>query len=106
MGKLKNIETKAEFDELLKSEKRLIVVDFFADWCGPCKMIGPKIEAMEKEMPDVCFVQVNVDDNSETAEECGISAMPTFKLYKNGEMVAEVVGASEQKIRDAIKSNM
>jgi len=102
---VKEIKTKDEFDELVKSTSKLIVIDFFATWCGPCKMIAPKLEEWEKTYEaDVVFVKVDVDDNGETAEACGISAMPTIKFYKGGAEVSEVVGANTGKIEDEIKA--
>lgn len=98
------LETKADFDKSIASEK-LTVVDFYAQWCGPCKMIAPKIEQMAKENPDVQFAKVDVDVNEETAESCGITAMPTFILYKNGQKVAEMTGANEAKLKELIKTH-
>lgn len=68
-------------------------------------MIAPKLEAMSEKYADVVFAKCDVDDNSDTAEAVGISAMPTFKFYKGGVQVAEVVGASEQKIEAAINEH-
>ncbi|KAI8509748.1 glycerol ether metabolic process [Branchiostoma belcheri] len=94
--------TKAEFEALL-NENATVVVDFTAVWCGPCKMIGPKFDDMEKEFPTIKFAKVDVDKNSEVAMEQGVSAMPTFKCYVNGEKVDEVVGADEAKLREMIE---
>jgi len=100
------IETKDEFHKFLKDAgDKLVVVDFTATWCGPCKMIGPKFEAMAAEYKEICCCKVDVDDNAETAEFCGISAMPTFKAYKNEQQVDEIVGASEDKLRAMIEKN-
>lgn len=82
-----------------------MAVDFTASWCGPCRMIGPKFAEMEKEFPDVVFIKVDVDENSETAEAENINAMPTFKFYKNGKKVDEFCGANEGRLRDMIKKN-
>jgi len=105
---VKEMKSKEDF-ETAKNGDTLCVVDFFADWCGPCKMIAPKLEAMSEseEFKDkVVFVKVNVDDLEDVAESCGISAMPTFHFYKNGQKVAEVVGASEPKIREEINKQL
>ncbi|XP_048757092.1 thioredoxin-like [Ostrea edulis] len=99
---VKTVNTKADFDAVIKEDK-LTVVDFYATWCGPCRMIAPKIEEMEKEFSGVNFIKVDVDENSETAEDCGISAMPTFFFYKAGNKLDEVVGASEASIREKIE---
>ncbi|ESO94519.1 hypothetical protein LOTGIDRAFT_203919 [Lottia gigantea] len=85
---------------------KLICIDFSASWCGPCKMIGPKFEAMAKEF-DGKFIalKVDVDAVPELSEEYDVSAMPTFLCFKNGKKVAEIVGASEEKLRDMLKCN-
>uniref|UniRef100_A0A3B4WGX5 Thioredoxin n=1 Tax=Seriola lalandi dorsalis TaxID=1841481 RepID=A0A3B4WGX5_SERLL len=96
---------KAEFDKALADAgDKLVVVDFTASWCGPCQRIAPVFAALADEMPDVVFVKVDVDENDEVASDCGISSMPTFQFYKSGAKVHEFSGASEEKIRDAIKS--
>lgn len=98
---VKKLENKPDFDNALKSTK-LVVVDFFAEWCGPCKYLAPILEELQKENPTVEFYKVDVDENSEVAEEQSISAMPTIKFFKNGTSVAEVVGADANKIKDLV----
>ena len=66
---------------------KLIVIDFFATWCGPCKMIAPKLEQMDKDMDNVVFLKVDVDEAEDVAQEYNISAMPTFVFLKNGQKV-------------------
>ena len=78
---------------------RLLAIDFTATWCGPCKMIGPLFEAMAGDFPFVDFAKVDVDDNQETAAQCGIRAMPTFKLYRAGQQVADFTGADQNRLR-------
>ena len=102
---VKQLATKAEFDEVLKSNTKLVAVDFTASWCGPCQRIGPKFVAMAAEYDDVVFIKVDVDENAETAEFCGIEAMPTFQFFKGSVKVDELVGASEQALKDKIESN-
>jgi len=102
--KMKDLQTKEDFDHFLKEAgSKLVVIDFYAEWCGPCKMIGPAVLKMADEFKDVCFAKVNVDENSETAEEEDITAMPTFKFYKNGSQVDYLTGANVEKLREKIK---
>lgn len=101
--KMRVLETKEDFDSFLKDAgSKLVVIDFYADWCGPCKIIAPKFLKMADEFTDVCFAKVNVDENSDTAEAEDITAMPTFKLYKNGNKIDELTGANEAKLREKI----
>lgn len=87
----------------LTSRQAVKVVDFYADWCGPCKLLAPMLENLSKKYPKVNFYKVNTDDLQETAGSCGIRAMPTVQIYKNGRKVAEVVGANIGKIESEIK---
>ena len=79
-----------------------VVVDFTATWCGPCQRIAPIFTKLAEEMPEVCFVKVDVDENEEVAQECGVESMPTFQFYKSGLKVHEFSGAAEDKIKAAI----
>jgi thioredoxin 1 len=71
-----------------------VVVDFWAEWCGPCKMIGPQLEELSEEMAGkVKFVKLNVDENQQTAIKYGVRSIPTLILFKDGEAVDIKVGA-------------
>merc|ERR1712113_142419 len=101
---VKELKTKAEFDDAIKSDK-LVVVDFTATWCPPCQMIKPKFhELAEKEKDAVDCVAVDVDENAETAEACGISCMPTFQFYKGGAKVDEMQGANYDGLVEKINA--
>jgi len=106
---VKEIESLDDFDALLAEaakEGKLLIVDFHAVWCGPCKMIAPKIVAMEEEMKDACiFVKVDVDEAGEIAERYEIQAMPTFLFFLNGVQVDKMTGANEAKLRETITKN-
>lgn len=81
------------FKELVLEAKVPVLVDFFADWCGPCKMMAPVVEELANELGDKAKVyKVNVDDSPETAETYGIMSIPTFMVFKDGAPVKTQVG--------------
>lgn len=84
--------TDAEFDSVIQSDTP-VLVDFWAEWCGPCKAIAPTLDALSTEFDGkVKIVKLNVDENQETAAKFGIRSIPTLKLFKNGEEIDMVVG--------------
>ncbi|KAL5246895.1 hypothetical protein ACHWQZ_G018938 [Mnemiopsis leidyi] len=83
-------------------DDKLVVVDFWATWCGPCKMIGPKFAKLSKEETDVTFYKVDVDEVSEVAEQEEIEVMPSFKFYKNGSCVETLKGSSEARLKELV----
>ena len=89
----KSITDKNFENEVLKS-KGLILVDFWAEWCGPCKMIGPSLEEISEEMEgDILITKINIDENPSTPQKYGVKGIPTLLLFKDGEVVAEKIGA-------------
>ncbi|KAM0717598.1 hypothetical protein Q7P37_007450 [Cladosporium fusiforme] len=99
-----NLSSKAEFDAAL-GNSGLMVVDFFATWCGPCKVIAPQVVKMSDNYKDTRFFKIDVDEVPEVAQQESVRAMPTFLLYKNGEKVSEVVGANPTALEAAIKQH-
>ena len=101
------IATNTSFDELLQSEK-LVIVDFWATWCGPCRMLSPLLDEVEAEMADkVEVVKVNVDDADEVAMRFRIMSIPTLLFFKNGQMVDRSVGAMPKSaLVDKINANL
>ena len=101
------IATNTSFDELLVSEK-LVIVDFWATWCGPCRMLSPLLDEVEAEMEDkVEVVKVNVDDADEIAMRYRIMSIPTLLFFKNGQMVDRTVGAMPKSaLVDKINANL
>lgn len=87
---LKHIENKEEFINSISSGT--VLVDFYADWCGPCKMLAPILEQFAKEAENVEVLKVNVDQVSEVAKDYGIMSIPTLILFKNGEEKDKQVG--------------
>ena len=88
------ITTLDEFNSLKAGDKPL-VIDFTATWCPPCKRIGPIYEGHVANYPELVMKKVDVDAASEVAQACGIQCMPTFKVFKGGEEVDKMEGASD-----------
>ena len=101
------IATNTSFDGLLESEK-LVIVDFWATWCGPCRMLSPLLDEVEEEMADkIEVVKVNVDDADEVAMRYRIMSIPTLLFFKNGAMVDRSVGAMPKSaLVDKINANL
>jgi thioredoxin 1 len=78
--------TSQELEEM-KSNKKKLLIDFFAEWCGPCKMIIPKLESFESDFPDIKFVKIDIDRNRDYVMELGIRSVPTIMIYNGDEMV-------------------
>ncbi|TKX21990.1 thioredoxin [Elsinoe australis] len=108
MGKegVHNLQAKAEFDEALVTKDTLMVLDCFATWCGPCKVIAPQVVKFSDTYPNARFYKLDVDEVPDVAQELGIRAMPTFLLFKNGEKIGEVVGANPKALEAAIQQHI
>ena len=87
---LKHINTAAEFDVAIK--EGTVLVDFFATWCGPCKMLSPVLEEVANENPNLTVLKIDVDEVGELAARYGIQAIPTLMLFKNGQRVETRMG--------------
>ena len=98
---------KNNFQADVLNAKEPVVVDFWAEWCGPCKMIGPSLEEIAGTMNGkVKIVKINVDENPQTAAKYGIMSIPTLMLFKNGEQASRQVGAQpKQKLMQWITSS-
>ncbi|KAF0683973.1 Aste57867_24054 [Aphanomyces stellatus] len=104
----KAFESAADFKaEITKPEynDKLIIVDFTATWCGPCQAIKPALHDLATAEAGVVFFAIDVDDSDGASGELGISAMPTFHAYKNGNKVGEVVGASIDKLKALVATH-
>ena len=98
-GNEKNFEK-----EVLKTKGK-VFVDFYATWCGPCKMVGPFIEELSEEIDDVKFVSVDTDEEYELSEEYGIISIPTVVLFKNGKEIKRHVGIiTKEELEEFIRS--
>ena len=84
--------TKANYDELVKNSDKPVLLDFWAPWCGPCRMLSPVIEELAAEEPAIKFCKVNVDDEPGLAAQFGVSSIPTLIFSKNGALTGRTVG--------------
>lgn len=91
---MKHLTTLEEFQEAISADT-LTVIDFYAQWCGPCKAIAPYLETLADTTPAVAFYKVDVDDAPEIAQHEKVRAMPTFGFYRRGEQLGVVIGANK-----------
>ena len=91
------VVTTASFDQLIKDSTKPIVLDFWAPWCGPCKMMDPIFAEVSVERPDVVFGKVNVDQEPQLAQKYGISAIPTLLVVVDGKVVKTSVGVLKKE---------
>lgn len=85
--------TSANFDSVVLQSSTPVFVDFWAPWCGPCKMMGPVVEAYASEHPEVLVVKVNVDEAPELAQRYNVLSIPTFIVIKGGSVIEQFAGA-------------
>ena len=102
---IQKVDEHDKFNHYIENFNGLIVVDFTATWCGPCKSITPYYHELNQNYNNILFLKVDVDDNEETTANCDISSMPTFQFYKNQEKVGQFSGANKNKLLELIKSN-
>ncbi|WP_153770435.1 thioredoxin [Labrenzia sp. CE80] len=101
-----NTITDASFENDVLNSSEPVVVDFWAEWCGPCKMIAPALEEISEEMAgQVKITKINIDENQDAAMKYGVRSIPMLILFKDGEPMATQVGAAPKgKLADWIKS--
>ncbi|XP_001602650.3 thioredoxin-2 isoform X1 [Nasonia vitripennis] len=97
---LEELKTK-----LTEAGEKLVVIDFFATWCGPCKMIAPKLDELSQELTDVVFLKVDVDELEGVAEEYDVNSMPTFVFIKNGSVLDKFSGANIEKVKLTVQKH-
>ena len=99
------ITNTAEFDSI--KDNGVVLVDFYADWCGPCKMISPILEELAKEYDGkATIVKVNVDEHGDIAGRYGVMSIPNLVLFKNGEVVKQVVGFQPKNQLEALLNSV
>ena len=99
-GKLDDVTDSSFQSDVLESEGP-VLVDFWAPWCGPCRVVHPILEEIQAEREDLRIVSINVDDNQQTAARYEILSIPTLLLFRDGEIVKRVIGALPKKRLEA-----
>lgn len=98
------IKDKNEFKDVVSDG--YVLVDFFATWCGPCKMLSPVLEEVENERSEVTIAKVDIDDNIEIAKSFGVMSVPTLILFKNGEVIDKKIGyMPKEKLTSWLEEN-
>ncbi|MFC1599014.1 thioredoxin [Patescibacteria group bacterium] len=99
MAEVVTTVNEADFEQEVLRSAQTVLVDFYADWCGPCRLTAPIIEqiAQENKDPNFKIVKVDIDAAKQLAADLVIKSIPTFKIFKNGEEVASIVGAHTKK---------
>ena len=96
--------TNDTFKKEVLDHKGVVFVDFYAEWCGPCKVTSPIIEELSNEMKDVRFVEIDVDSSQELASQYSVFSIPTFYIFKDGTVATQFVGAmGKEKFVEEIK---
>ena len=100
---LVNLKSSEELNEMIKNSQVPIIVDFYADWCGPCKKLTPELEKTLDNKKNFKLVKVNVDDFGDLAQEYGVSGIPHVILFKNGIQENSFVGFNQDALKNMIK---
>ena len=96
--------TKTNFESEVKSFKGEVLLDFWASWCGPCRMLSPTIDEIAEEHPEIKVCKINIDDEAELAIRHGVMSVPTLMIFKNGEIAQTAVGVRpKDEILDLLK---
>lgn len=101
---VKELTCARSYYSLLEKEDKLVVIDFYADWCGPCRRMAPYIEQLseDKEYENVVFFKINIEKLDKLSDNEGVTSLPTFLFYKSGQKIAKVVGASKQEFDEVL----
>jgi thioredoxin 1 len=99
--------TDATFEELVLNSNKPVLVDFWAAWCGPCRMLGPIVEELHTDFGDKAVIgKIDIDNNQETPAKYGVRNIPTVLIFHKGEIVARQVGVSPKKVYEEALNSM
>lgn len=102
---MKELTEKKDLDMII-NENSVVVIDYWAEWCGPCKRIAPMYSELDEKFKDVVFVKVNVDESVDITENTEIKCLPTFHIFKNNEHVETIEGSKIEEITNAIEKHV
>ena len=98
--------TDLNFEQVVLKSKKTVIVDFWAPWCGPCRMMSPVFEEIAATMPDLLFCKINVDESHATSSKLRVTGIPFFVIFKNGKpVVTKTGGSSSLEMQEWIQSN-
>lgn len=101
------IKDASEFENYVNTSVKLLVIDYKAEWCGPCKRMAPLFEELSNQYDEQCeFLTVDCDELPELAAQRGVASLPTFELIKNGKALEQVIGANPSKLEQTISRNL
>ncbi len=100
---MQQVDSAAEFDQILAANP-FVLVDFYADWCGPCRMMTPILASLETVHTGVKFIKVNVDSAGELASRFKVASLPTFLAFKNGQVIDTILGADRASVERLLKN--
>ena len=98
---MKHIRNHKEFNDII-SANEVVIIDFYTKWCGPCKVIAPFFEKLEKEFPHIAFVKCDCEDSEDLSDVLGVKSIPTFIKFVNGKKDTVVSGADKNKILELV----
>lgn len=101
---MKEIKSFAELKSIIDSNESSIIIDFYADWCGPCKKIAPIFQKLSLENPDILFLKINVDEDETISENFQVKALPTFIGIKDKKIVKHSTGGNELLLKEIVKA--
>lgn len=90
--------TDEEFEKIINNSHKIVVVDFFAEWCMPCLMLSPIIEDLAEQMKEVKFVKINIEDNPRLASKFNVSSIPCLVIFKEGKEINRIIGANSSDV--------